>query len=200
MPRQTWWDGWSVVVQLWRNFSWVIPVVAVLGGGALLLTAYLSWSRTGHERSWPAARQALLDGLVALWGVAVALITLVPGASPSAGRGPSVELVPFGDLVPLLTDAVHWEVPFVQIGGNLVLFAAGGLLLGLRHGLGAGRAVLTFLAVGVGIETWQLIVGGRSAVLDDVLLCVLGGALGAWAGRALARTVRHPAPVDPVRT
>ncbi|GAA4628864.1 VanZ family protein [Cellulomonas oligotrophica] len=186
------------MVQLWRHFSWVIPVAAVLGGGALLLTACLSWSRTGHERSWPAVRQALLDGLVALWAVAVALITLVPGTSAFPGQAPSVELMPFGDLVPLLTSAVHWEVPFVQIGGNLVLFAAGGLLLGLRHGLGPGRAALTFLAAGVGIETWQLLVGGRSAVVDDVLLCVLGGTLGAWAGRALAGTVRRPAGGRPV--
>lgn len=188
------------MVQLWRHFSWVIPVAAALGGGALLLTAYLSWSRTGHERSWPAVRKALLDGLVALWAVAVALITLVPGTSAFPGQGPHVELVPFGDLVPLLTSSVHWEVPFVQIGGNLLLFAAGGLLLGLRHGLGPGRAALTFLALGIGIETWQLLVGGRSAVLDDVLLCVLGGTVGAWAGRTIARRGRRADAGHAVRT
>lgn len=116
-------------------------------------------------------------------------MTLSAGSAPAIpGEGLAVELVPLRDITHLLTRAAHWEVPVVQIGGNLVLFASGGVLLGVRSGWGWGRSALVFAAVGVGIESFQLLLG-RAVVVDDVLLAVVGGVLGCAVGRALGR---HP--------
>jgi len=174
------------MVQLWRSFSWLIPVVAVVGVVVLLMVGFASWARTEYQMSAAAARRAVLDGLVGVWVVAVAAITLVPGSAVAIpGEGPAVELVPFRDLAMQLTSSVHWEVPAVQIGGNLVLFASGGVLLALRSGHGWRRSAVTFLVIGLGVETAQLVVAGRSAVVDDVILAVIGGTTGAALGRWL---------------
>jgi glycopeptide antibiotics resistance protein len=168
------------VVQLWRSFSHLIPLVVVVGGVAFVVAAWVGWERAGSRRTWAAVRRACYDGAFAVWVVAVAVITLSPGAGAGLpGMEPSVQLVPFGDLADLLTSSVHWEVPLVQIGGNLVLFAAGGALTVLRGRSGVLRTASIHFAVGVVIESIQYVIGGRSAVVDDVILAGVGAGIGA---------------------
>ena len=176
------------MVQLWRSFSHLMPLVIVVGGVAFVVAAWVGWERAGGRRTWAAVRRACDDGAFAVWVVAVAVITLSPGAGVGLpGMEPSVQLVPFADLGDLLTSSVYWEVPLVQIGGNLVLFAAGGALAVLRGRSGVLRTALVHLAVGAVIESMQYVIGGRSAVVDDVILA----GLGAWIGAALVILARR---------
>lgn len=191
------------MVQLWRSFSWLVPVVAVLGAVVLVVVAVVSWGMNGSVRSRAAVGRALLDGLVGVWVLAVVGVTLLPGSAVVVpGDQPAVDLVPFRDLVSLVGSSTHGEVPVVQIGGNLALFGSGGVLLGLRSRWGWGRSVVGFAALGVLVETLQLVLGGRVAVLDDVLLTIVGGALGCAVGRSLRRdqprVARAGRPGEPV--
>lgn len=157
-----------------------MPLVIVVGGVAFVVAAWVGWERAGGRRTWVAVRRACYDGAFAVWVVAVAVITLSPGAGAGLpGMEPSVQLVTFADLGDLLTSSVHWEVPLVQIGGNLVLFAAGGALTVLRGRSGVLWTALVYLAVGAVIESIQYVIGGRSAVVDDVILAGVGAGIGA---------------------
>ncbi|MBO9556700.1 VanZ family protein [Cellulomonas sp.] len=168
------------MVQLWRSFSHLIPLVVVVGGVAFVAAAWVGWERAGSRRTWAAVRRACYDGAFAVWVVAVAVITLSPGAGAGLpGMEPSVRMVPFADLADLLTSSVHWEVPLVQIGGNLALFAAGGALTVLRGRSGVLRTASIYFAVRVVIESIQYVIGGRSAVVDDVILAGVGAGIGA---------------------
>ncbi len=181
------------MVQLWRSFSILFPLAVVVGSIAFVVVSLASWVHADGERTWAAVRRACYDGLFAVWVVGVAVLTLSPGAGAGMpGMEPSVRLVPFADITDLLTSSVHWEVPFVQIGGNLVLFAVGGALLTLRRGHQVWRVALTFLALGLAIEATQFFVGGRSAVLDDVILAGLGAGIGAAAVTGARRLARRP--------
>ena len=186
------------MVQLWRSFSILVPLALVVSSIAFAVVSLASWMHADGERPWAAVRRACYDGLLAVWMVGIAVLTLSPGAGAGLpGMEPSVRLVPFGDITDLVTSSAHWEVPFVQIGGNLVLFAVGGALMTLRRGHGVRRVVLTFLALGLVIEATQFFVGGRSAVLDDVILAGLGAGIGAAAVTGARRLARRPGTSSP---
>jgi VanZ like family len=119
------------------------------------------------------------------WRVAVADVGMVVGTvpwiwmilTPQPGHG-SLELIPGRGLATIL--AGDAAVAIVQIGGNLLVFAAFGFLAPVRWPLGTA-AVATYAAAGsVVVETLQYALHlGRVSSADDVGLNALGGVLAA---------------------
>jgi glycopeptide antibiotics resistance protein len=165
------------VTQLWRAFGYLVPL-AVVGGAAVGLVVFgAAWARRRFERSPTAVGQAVGDALLAVWGIAFVAVTLwVRRATLGVAR---VDLVPFGDLRGY-AHAVSWQVPFAQVGGNLVLYGTLGVLLAARFRWGVGRTAAVAGAVAALDEALQwLLPTGRSATTDDVVVAVVGAALGA---------------------
>ncbi len=98
---------------------------------------------------------------------------------------PRLELVPFADIVNVLTDpifginGVFASGAAVNIVGNILMFVPLGILLPVfwTYFRKMRRTVLCGAAVSVSIEFIQLFAGGVTSV-DDVMLNTLGTALG----------------------
>jgi glycopeptide antibiotics resistance protein len=104
--------------------------------------------------------------------------------TPLPGPPRRLRLVPLFDIASLLTGPLDFA--FVQIGGNLLVFAAFGFFAPRRWPIGpwavAGLAALASTAV----ETAQYVLAiGRVSSVDDVLLNALGALLFAILSRRL---------------
>ena len=101
--------------------------------------------------------------------------TLVPTAADN-----DVELIPLGDAVEAASHSDMGRLAgyVLESVANVLLFMPFGAALAFR-GLPLGRAAGYGLALSVAIEVSQLLViPGRTASVDDVLLNTLGAALG----------------------
>jgi glycopeptide antibiotics resistance protein len=101
--------------------------------------------------------------------------------TPVSGAG-GVRLVPLVDLFAVLQGSVQAAV--VQVGGNLLVFAALGAFLPVRWPLGVMEVGAVACLGSVMIETvqWTLELGRVSSV-DDVLLNTAGAVLAALVSR-----------------
>jgi len=111
------------------------------------------------------------------------LILIMWPADPPPGTV-TTRLVPLTDLAAVLSGPPATAV--VQIGGNLLVFAALGVLAPLRFPAlaGAWRLFALGASASLAIEVCQkLFVAGRVFSVDDVLLNGLGCALAGLAGR-----------------
>jgi glycopeptide antibiotics resistance protein len=117
-------------------------------------------------------------------------LTLLPGG-PGGGTG-RVSLVPFRDL-----DIIVHGPPataFVQIGGNLLVFAALGFFGPLRYRVLASlpRIVVLAACCSALIETLQYVLRlDRVSSVDDVLVNTVGAGLAALASRPWWRGSRR---------
>jgi glycopeptide antibiotics resistance protein len=183
------------MVQLWRGFGWLVPIFLVVGLVVGAAVGTVLWRRRGFART--ALGDVALETLAVLSGLGVVAVTLVPDSFPPSGGGPVLELVPFA-LIGGMFDAVWWQVPLVQLGGNVLLWVPGTLALALRFRWGVGRTLLAGTSAAVLVEALQLVLGtGRVTSTDDVLLAALGSAIGgvvavAWHERRRVR-LRLPA-------
>ncbi|MBB6345695.1 VanZ family protein [Nonomuraea muscovyensis] len=173
--------------ELWGNVVIAGVLALPLAAAAVFLLARRR-ARAGHPAP---ARTALADVGVVTGTLPWVWMIL----TPSSGRT-GVGLVPFTDLATL----VHapWQTVFVQVGGNLLVFAALGALLPVRSARLASPARVAALAclASVTVETLQYALRlGRHSSVDDVLVNTLGAVLAAlvtrrwWAGRIPARPV-----------
>jgi len=99
--------------------------------------------------------------------------------TPTDGTS-EIHLVPFQDLAAVLRADPQTVV--VQVGGNLLVFAALGALLPLRAARFAGLVPVALVAAAgsIGVETLQHVLRlGRVSSIDDVLLNVAGAAAAA---------------------
>lgn len=136
-------------------------------------------------------RVAGLDVGVALTFLGVATVTLSPGSGGVGGMGSATQLVPFADMVNILTSSVSANVALRIVGMNIVLFAPLGFLLRLRLRRFA-PAVRVGMLTSVAIEVLQAVLPlGRTANVDDVILNTAGATLGAAAAVAVVRIVRR---------
>ncbi|MEW1740640.1 VanZ family protein [Nocardia beijingensis] len=156
-------------------------------------------------------------GLVAWWlagrrgrRAALCEVGMVTGTAPwlwmiltPSGTGRSVNLVPLRDLAEQLA---HDRV-IEQFGGNLLVFAALGVLLPVRRPWFARsyRILLAGAAASIAVETAQFALAiGRHSSVDDVLLNAAGACLAGqlsrhlWASRAVTE-VLVPRRVEAVR-
>ncbi|TDD19265.1 VanZ family protein [Nonomuraea diastatica] len=171
---------------------WGTVIIAGTFALPLALLAILLLSRHRARAGRPAAlRTSIADvGIVAgttpwIWMI----------LTPSTGRT-GVGLVPFTDLADLA--AAPWEAVLVQVGGNLLVFAALGALLPVRSRAMSStvRVAAVAAAFSVLVEVLQHALRlGRFSSVDDVILNTTGAVIFAlvtrrwWAGRIPAVTV-----------
>ncbi|MFD1503922.1 VanZ family protein [Streptosporangium lutulentum] len=113
------------------------------------------------------------------------------------GKGEAgLSLIPLKDLSAMLQGPV--ETAFVQVGGNLLVFAALGAMLPVRSARFASLARIAGVAAAASLTVELLQYGlrlGRVSSVDDVLVNTAGAALAAivtrrwWVSRIAARTV-----------
>jgi hypothetical protein len=156
------------VAGVWQQWSGVLVASAVGLPLAGILVAVLV--RAGRPARYAFAEVYLIAGTLPwLWMI------LTP--DPYGAR--RVNLIPLHDLTELKArDLV------VQIGGNLLVFAALGALLPVRFPVGTPTVAVTAAAAAVTVETLQYVLAlGRVSSVDDVLLNTLGAVLAAQATR-----------------
>jgi hypothetical protein len=173
--------------ELWGN-------VIIAGTFALpfALLAILLLSRHRARAGHPAPLRVSIADVGIVVGTAPWIwMILTPSGGPNG-----VGLVPFADLADL-TDA-SWQTVFVQVGGNLLVFAALGALLPVRTAAMASIGRVAAVAAGFSVlaELLQYVLRlGRFSSIDDVILNTAGAAIFAlitrrwWAVRIPEGTV-----------
>lgn len=168
----------------------------VIIGGVLALplaaVAIFLLARFRSRRDHPSpVRTALADVGIVVGTAPWIWMILTPGGGDSG-----VNLVPFHDLSWLST--ASWQTVFVQVGGNLLVFAALGALLPVRSArfTSAARVALVAAAASATVEVLQYGLRlGRFSSIDDVLINTAGAVLAAlvtrrwWAPPIAAGTV-----------
>jgi hypothetical protein len=168
----------TVRAAIWTSFGNVIVVFA----GTFLLTPFVVTviarrrQRAGALRGW-AWRTAVAD-------VGMVIGTLVPvWMILTPNDGPSRIVTPLGGLREDLAGGPVAAI--VQIGGNLLVFAAFGLFGPLRWRIGTREVVVLAVAASTLLETAQYVLDlGRVTDLVDVALNATGAGLAAlWVHR-----------------
>ena len=169
--------------------------VALLVGVGALVRYRMRSAVSAPQRSF---FSGVLQSLLVAWLGALLYVTLRAGPEQFT-PGRQVSLVPFADMWDLVHQSVSWQVPVGQIAGNVLLFAPFGFLLSSILGGYRGRvwAIGTGLAIALEV-TQYLLVPGRVASVDDVLLASAGCALGVVLAHPLV--VRLAPRTDPDRT
>ncbi|MFG1697800.1 VanZ family protein [Nonomuraea sp. NPDC049309] len=173
--------------ELWGN---VIIAGTIALPLALLAIALLARHRTRSGHPMP-LRTSIADVGIVVGTAPWIWMILTP-----AGGADGVSLVPFSDLADLI--AAPWDQVLVQVGGNLLVFAALGALLPVRSRAMCSTAKVAALAAGfsVIVETLQYVLRlGRFSSVDDVILNAAGAAIFSlvtrrwWADRIPGGTV-----------
>jgi hypothetical protein len=158
--------------------------VVLLTAAALPLAALAVWilarRRLGTRSAW---RDSLADVGIVYGTLPWVWMTMLPGGEAD-GAPRRVDLVPLRDLFAVLASGPATAT--VQVGGNLLVFAAFGFFAPLRFAaLASVRRVLALAAAfSALIETAQYVLRlGRVSSVDDVLLNAAGAALAALASR-----------------
>ena len=143
-----------------------------------------------------------VDALLAGWAVGLSLVTL----GDWFGEGRQLDLVPLHSIGAYVSQWDETTVPATQILGNVLLFLPFGLLAPARWP--TLRRLLPTVGVAaliaVPIEILQFASAqGRVTSTDDVLLAIVGAAVG-WliyrvldAGVGALTTARTPSPASP---
>ncbi|MFI9839771.1 VanZ family protein [Nonomuraea sp. NPDC051941] len=173
--------------ELWGNV-----IIAGTFALPLALLAILLLSRHRARAGHPAPlRTSIADVGIAVGTAPWIWMTLTPRNGQTG-----VSLVPFKDLADLVS--APWDAVLVQVGGNLLVFAALGALLPVRSramsSLARVAAVAAAFSVIVEVLQYALRLGRFSSV-DDVLMNTAGAVIFAlvtrrwWADRIPAGTV-----------
>ncbi|MFF5109726.1 VanZ family protein [Streptosporangium sp. NPDC000509] len=176
--------------QAWQQWGNVVLAALLAVPAVVVAVRLLTLRRTRSGHPFP-ARTALAD-VVAVAGTAPWIwMILTPGAGISG-----VSLVPFSDLWATLHGP--GQTAFVQVGGNLMVFAALGAMLPVRSARFASLTRIAAVAAGASltVEVLQYALRlGRVSSVDDVILNAAGAVLAAavtrrwWAVRIPVRTV-----------
>ncbi|MEO3819079.1 VanZ family protein [Plantactinospora sp. B24E8] len=168
--------------QVWAEWGDVLTVSALAVPVTALLAALIVATRRAAGVSPERARRATLTELGMLLGTAPWLwMILTP-----RGDGRALSPVPLRELVAQLAGDPSTAV--VQIGGNLLVFAAFGALAPVRWGIGVRTVLVVAAGASVTVEALQYAAQiGRVTSVDDVLLNAAGAGLAAWATRSLRR-------------
>ena len=169
-----------------------IPALPILAGLLLIGTPILILvlART-RRRPGPASTAvwttSLRDGLLVAGMVGVLWVMLVP--SPGLAGHHYFDTHPHGTLRDEITGVVGVDQGLAQVGGNLLVFAALGVLAPLRwRSLDSFvRLLIAAALAAASIETLQYVIGGRVASIGDWMLNVAGAGLGYFALRLWRR-------------
>jgi hypothetical protein len=156
------WELWGNVI-IAGTFALPVAVLAIF-----LLSRHRA--RAGH----PAPLRASIADVGIVAGTAPWVWMIL---TPAEGRS-GVGLIPFADLADLTT--AGWEAASVQVGGNLLVFAALGALLPVRSRAmsSTARVAAVAAAFSVLVEVLQYALRlGRFSSVDDVLLNTAGAVI-----------------------
>jgi hypothetical protein len=164
--------------QVWQNWGAVI-VVTVLGTP---FAAALAWALASRRAATGG------DGWHTAWRDSIAEVGMVAGTLPWIwmvfrpwDKPRRVELVPLRGLLFQLHDV---GTATVQIGGNLLVFAAFGALAPVRWRLGPTSVVVIAAGASAVVETLQYTLDlGRVSAVDDVLVNAFGAGVAAFCSR-----------------
>ncbi len=173
--------------------QWLPPVLTgllLVPAGAVVAVGLTRWRRARGLPTGTAWRLSIADAGLVVGTVPWIWMILTPLPGPR-----EVHPVPLLDVWGVLQDGPGFA--FVQIAGNLLVFAAFGLFAPLRWRLGPWAVTLIAAVASVTVEILQYVLDlGRVSATDDVLLNAAGAGLAALAGRALVRSAREgTAPV-----
>lgn len=152
----------------------MLTVLLPTGLAACALSALLRRGRAPRVNP----SDPMIDGALVFAALSVAFLVGTPQPGPSSPVGPG----PGTDLATALSAAPDNLLPWVQLGGNLMLLLPLGMLAPLRLGWfqHIGRAALSGLLLSCGIEIAQFfLIPGRVASTDDIVLNTTGAAVGA---------------------
>ncbi|MGI5285553.1 VanZ family protein [Nonomuraea polychroma] len=173
--------------ELWGNV-----IIAGTFALPLALLAILLLSRHRARAGHPAPLRTSIADIGILVGTAPWIWMILTPSDGARGVG----LVPFMDLADVA--AASWETVLVQVGGNLLVFAALGALLPVRTPAMAslGRIAAVSAPFSVLVELLQYVLRlGRFSSIDDVVLNTAGAVIFSlvtrrwWATRIPAGTV-----------
>jgi hypothetical protein len=177
------WHGWA------GTFTGVVLLtVAALPLAALAAWALARWRRLAGARAARAWRVSLAEVGIVYGTVPPVWLILLPGDEDGA----VVSLVPLRDLLTVLTGGPLTVT--VQIVGNLLVFAAFGLLGPVRWRIGLRQVLVLAASASATLEILQYVLDlGRVTDLDDVVLNAGGAVLAATVSRRWWRRDREPA-------
>lgn len=157
--------------------------VALLGLLIFALVRIIAWRR--RRPDW---RLEGLRWLFFLYGLAVLRVTFFPLPFPFGRSWAHLNLVPLQASL-LLLEGPDMAMAVRNLGGNLLLLMPFGFLLPLVRPTVRGwwPVIWRGLACSFAIELVQFLTGTRIADVDDLILNVLGTAV----GYALLRLVQH---------
>ncbi len=162
-----------------ENFATPIFVGVAAVPFAAAFVVWLARRRraAGVESSW-ATRSALAEVAIVVGTVPWIWMILTPDPGHPRGRN----LIPFHDLA----NQVHhgFAFAFIQIFGNLLVFAALGFFLPIRFRVGAWFVLAVGVAASTTVETLQWVLDlGRFSSVDDVLVNATGAVVAALLSR-----------------
>jgi hypothetical protein len=183
---------------IWHHWGLVTAIFAGSVLTALVFSvafAYLRW------RSGLLGRYALAEGIMIAATVPWIWPLLAPNPNPYSDR--RVFLVPFTDMLTQFREGPRGL--FIDVVGNLMVFAPLGFFLPVRFRVGLGVVLAASAIPSATVETLQYVLDlHRVTSTDDVLLNTAGGVLGALCSRTWWRRntdraergdERRPAPV-----
>ncbi|MFJ2828754.1 VanZ family protein [Streptomyces sp. NPDC087263] len=196
----------GVMGRAFSHYADELAAALLVGVPVCIATAWLLHTFILRHKSGRASwRLAVLDGLLA----ASVLPFLYATLSQGYGTGRTLSLIPFDELSSSLgtTQMALSGVTLLNIGGNVALLFAFGLLLPLRSRWcsGFGRVAMVTALLSTGVEAAQYVLDvGRVSSVDDVLINVVGAMAGAQVSRRWWLSRRHefqdasiPATVSP---
>ena len=172
----------------------LVPLVSTPVPVAMLTTAVSLTLRTFvGSRSQP--RDPFVDAVLVYSAVLVAGVVF----SPQPEVGARIKLHPGADLLMALRAAPGDLLPWLQLTGNFLLLLPFGALVPMRMRWldSAAKVCVAALVLSCGIELTQLLlISGRVASTDDVVLNTLGATLGGALTRRWHRVPRPQHGVD----
>jgi glycopeptide antibiotics resistance protein len=189
------------MVKGWHGWVGTFTGVAVITVAVLPLAALAVWAlarRRSVTGTTPAWRMSLAEVGIVYGTVPWVWMIMLPGDRAGAVPG-RVSLVPLRDLLTILADGGPLTVT-VQVVGNLLVFAALGLLAPLRFAALASVPRILALAAGcsVLVEAAQYVLRlDRVSSVDDVLLNTAGAGLAALVARRWWRATASASPDRP---
>jgi hypothetical protein len=181
--------------EIWSTYGYVVYVfAAALPVVGLAAWALVTWRRRRGVPAGAALRRTLAEMAI----VAGTAPWLFMGFIPHPDTARMVHLMPFVDLVDQWQFGIGFFV--VQVGANLLVFAAAGFAIPIRWRVGPGAVLAGAAVASALLEIGQYVFGiGRVTSVDDVLVNAVGAWLAAlcsapwWARRRVPRAVVVPA-------
>ncbi|RIW28780.1 VanZ family protein [Bacillus salacetis] len=166
------------MIQLWRQFSWVIPILALVTA-ALVTVVYIWKNHRGKGEARWADLIPVLFTLISTGGIfLITLSPLVPGVALEGGTN----FRPFDNLRLNLVYRTHLDIPIRNLSANIVLFIPFGFFYSwwIRNRRWIViKSTIAGSVLSIIVEVTQYFLPlGRSTDIDDWMMNTIGAFLG----------------------